>query len=492
MTVLLAGRLVLAGVFALAALGKLFDLTGARRAAREFGVPRPLVSTFALALPLCELAIAVALVPVASAWLAAVLAAVLLLGFVAAIARAMVRGERPDCHCFGQIHSSPAGFGAIARNVGLACLAGLIAVQGRDDAGASATHWLTRLDTTQAVGLAVGAALVLAVALLAWFCFELLRQNGRLLGRIEEVERSVARAPEPPVSGVPALELGAVAPPFELPDLSGELESLESLAGGGKPVLLVFSDPHCGPCDELLPELAGWQREHAESIVTAVVSRGSIADNRSKKERHGLARVLLQKDREVAAAYLAHGTPSAVLVSPEGRIAAPLAAGAGAIRALVAQATNSPRLVQVPAVAPRSRTPAVGERGAQFALPDLDGGTFRSRDLRGTRALLVFWDPGCGFCERMLEDLRRLDSEPPDDAPELIVLSRGSAEQGRAMGLYAQVLLDAGGKTARSYGADGTPMAVLLDPEGLVASELAVGAAAVLALAGVQAEVSAA
>ena len=43
-------------------------------------------------------------------WLAfAAIVAALLLAFVGGIAFNMARGNAPDCHCFGQLHSEPAG-----------------------------------------------------------------------------------------------------------------------------------------------------------------------------------------------------------------------------------------------------------------------------------------------------------------------------------------------------------------------------------------------
>ena len=47
----------------------------------------------------------------------------------------------------------------------------------------------------------------------------------------------------------------------------------------------------------------------------------------------------------------------------------------------------------------------------------------------------------------------------------------------------APIILDASHSAGRAFGADGTPMAVLIDVEGNIASEIATGAAAVLALA---------
>ena len=51
------------------------------------------------------------------------------------------------------------------------------------------------------------------------------------------------------------------------------------------------------------------------------------------------------------------------------------------------------------------------------------------------------------------------------------------------MGLRAPVVLDQGSSVMRAFGANGTPMAVLVDAHGRIASEVAAGAPAVLALA---------
>ncbi len=50
------------------------------------------------------------------------------------------------------------------------------------------------------------------------------------------------------------------------------------------------------------------------------------------------------------------------------------------------------------------------------------------------------------------------------------------------MGLRAPMLLDQGFSIGQAFGASGTPFAVLVDAEGRIASDLAVGASGVLAL----------
>ena len=72
---------------------------------------------------------------------------------------------------------------------------------------------------------------------------------------------------------------------------------------------------------------------------------------------------------------------------------------------------------------------------------------------------------------------------PPAGTPRLLVVSTGSVEENRALGLRSPVVLDSAMSLGQQFGAMGTPMAVLLDAEGRVASDVAAGAAAVLALA---------
>jgi hypothetical protein len=72
----------------------------------------------------------------------------------------------------------------------------------------------------------------LVVAVGCWVGFQLLRQNGRILLRFEQMERQLAQlsvtaqaAPGPP-SAPPPLSLGSVAPDVELLDLSDARSSL--------------------------------------------------------------------------------------------------------------------------------------------------------------------------------------------------------------------------------------------------------------------------
>jgi len=497
---LLCVRLLLALVFLVAGLAKLADLAGSQQALRDFGVPARLANPFGVLLPLAELAIALVLLLPVSAWWGALGALALLLLFVVGIGSNLAHGRQPDCHCFGQLHSAPAGWPTFVRNLVLAALAAVILVLGRSTPQLGVLDWLAPLSVSQRIEVLVG---VIVLALLigeGWVLFQIMSQQGRLLLRLEALEAGLSEAggaavPQP-TAGTAGLAIGSAAPNFTLPTLAGETATLHALRALGKPVLLLFSDHGCGPCNALLPEIGRWQREHASKVVVALISRGTVQANRPKASEYGLTHVLLQKDRVVAQAYQASGTPSAVLIRPDGIIGSPLAQGADAIRALLDQARSPAGLGTLPmaaaqgngngAAAPRPPTgPRIGEPTSDFSLPDLSGQTVNLSDFRGSRMLVLFWRPSCGFCQRMLPDLKAWESRPPKGAPKLLVVSTDSVADNQAMGLRSPVLLDQDGmRVGRLFGATGTPMAVLVDVKGKIASELAVGAPAVLALAG--------
>src|ERR671916_1446296 len=133
--VLLVIRLLLAAVFVVAGVAKLADRKGSRQAIIDFGVPAGLGSPLGILLPLAELVCAVALIPSATAWWGAVGTLTLLILFVAGIGINLARGRKPECHCFGQLHSAPAGWKTLARNVVLSAIAGFVLWAGYEGAG---------------------------------------------------------------------------------------------------------------------------------------------------------------------------------------------------------------------------------------------------------------------------------------------------------------------------------------------------------------------
>jgi len=505
-------RLFLALVFVVAGITKLADREGSLRAIVDFGVPTALAAPLGLLLPLGELAVAATLLPASTAWWGAVGALALLSVFIVGISINLARGRKPDCHCFGQLHSAPAGWKTLVRNGALTAVAAFVVWEGYEGAaGPSALSWLGALSTAQLVGLS-GGVVVLALLAGQWtFLVHLLRQNGRLLVRLETVEATLAEGgsvlgpsqngtPVPQAEGLP---VGSEAPQFSLSGLHGETLTLEALRSSGKPLMMLFTDPGCGPCNALLPDVGRWQEEHAKKLTLSLVSGGEVEENKTKASEHGLSNVLLQKDWEVSESYEVRGTPSAVLISPDGKVASPVAGGDEGIRGLLSYAVGEraqlpmqphqhqaegqpcPNCGKVHAAAPTvEAAQKVGEEAPEVKLPDLEGNTVELADLRGEQTLVLFWNPGCGFCQQMLPDLKEWEAQAPEGTPRLLLISAGSEEANREMELTSPVLLDQNFATGRAFGASGTPSGVLVDADGKVASDVAVGAPAVMELAG--------
>jgi thiol-disulfide isomerase/thioredoxin/uncharacterized membrane protein YphA (DoxX/SURF4 family) len=461
---LLVLRLGLAAMFAVAAVAKLADPEGSRQAVRGFGAPARLAGPLGIGLPLVELMIGALLVPAGTARAGAVAALVLLLVFCAAIVSAIVRGTAPDCHCFGGLHSSPAGPATLARNAALAGVA--VAVAAADPK--SATSWLDAMTAAERAAVLIATGALIVAAGCAWLAWQVLRAHGRLLRRIDALEASPLATP---------------APGFTLPSLDGPPQTLERLRAAGSPVLLVFTAPGCGPCQELVPAVAGWQRTLAGRLTVAVISSGEPEQVRSETTEHGLRNVLLSPDRSVSQAFGATGTPSAVLIDRDGLRVGGVAGGRHAVEALVASIAPSARLpvVEVPSRSPLPTPgPVVGEMIASIDLPTLDGGRFALAEREGP-VLLVSWNPGCGFCRSMAAPLRAALADAAPGRPEVVLLARGSAEANRALVPPGTVALDSDGAVAAALGAAGTPIAVLVDRDRRILAGPAVGATAALA-----------
>jgi peroxiredoxin len=131
------------------------------------------------------------------------------------------------------------------------------------------------------------------------------------------------------------LAAGTLAPVFRLPRVDGGELALDKYRG--RRVLLVFSDPDCGPCNELAPEL---ERLHCGSpdLQVVMVSRGDHQTNQSKVAEHELTfPVVLQRRWEISRDYAMFATPVAYLIDEQGLTAADVAVGGGAILGLASR-----------------------------------------------------------------------------------------------------------------------------------------------------------
>jgi thiol-disulfide isomerase/thioredoxin len=468
----LLARLALCAVFAIAAMRKLPDRSGVANGLTGFGVSQRFAPPLATLLIASELTLAAALLVDESAAAGAVGAVALLAIFTGVLAASIARGKRPACPCFGAGDRRPIGWDTVARNIALIGLGAFVAARAGEAPLLATIGASVRFVRPQTI---YGTLPVLCLALLAILTFAgwlIVRQQGRILLRLESLERSIVGDPQD-AAAAPAggLAVGSAAPPFSLATLDGNTESLAGLDALGRPILLVFAHPACGPCNALLPEVARWQREYSSALTIAIVSEGTVAENREKAEA-GLRHILLQREREVADSYQAYGTPGAVLVE-HGRIASPLAQGSGEIRALVTGFFDG---------RPHAGL-AIGDALPDISLETASGAPAMLRDAiaEDRETVLLFWNPGCGFCSKMIGDLLAWERRRRDGDTRLAIVSSADPDESLA-GMTSPVFIDRSMHAASAFAARGTPMAVRIDKRGRVASKVIAGREAVLGL----------
>jgi peroxiredoxin/uncharacterized membrane protein YphA (DoxX/SURF4 family) len=494
--VLLLARILLALVFGVAGFAKAARPASSRRALVEFGVPEKLATPLGWSLPVVEILVALALLPLVSAWWGAVAALALLLIFALGIGVNLSRGQTPECNCFGQLHARPLSWSVFTRNLLLAAAAAIVVAQGKSEPGLSAFNWLADLKAGEVVNLTLGLSATGLLATAVVYLRRLLNQQATVLESLAALKKVIDEdyaepAPveredvAPMVEGLP---VGAPAPSFSLTTIAGELVTLAGLLAYGKPVLLLFVSPNCFPCKTLLPAVRAWERDYDAQLTFAVLSKGTPEENQKRVAKYGARYLMLQGEDGLAAVYQANWTPAAVLISRAGKIASQMTYGDDAIRALVNHTITTGANGHIPQITVGNSLFKVGESAPRFSLPDLDGRLIHTEDLLGRDILMLFWDPGCRFCQAMFADLRELEDHPPTGAPRLAIIASGNENDIRAKGreFKSLILLDPEFDIGPVFGSNSTPSAILIDGEGRIASSLATGERNVLALAGVR------
>jgi peroxiredoxin len=325
--------------------------------------------------------------------------------------------------------------------------------------------------------------------------YQLVKQQGRMLLRLDALEGGAHASPRAVQIGPSGLGVSKEFEPFSLEDLDGRAVSLADFRG--RRVLVVNWSPRCGFCELIAPELAKLQADLGRrGVELLLVSSGDADSNRKLAEEHGLAcPILLLNGAGPPKPFENMGTPVAYLLDESGRVARPVAVGANEVPALAREAAAGEVEGKKRLRGERPLSESRIERGGlkagttapPFSLPDIRGGTTRLEDFRGRRVLLVFTDPHCGPCEQLAPELARLHEEHRDNGLALVMVGRGEPEENRRKaerhGIEFPVVIQDGWKLSKAYGIFATPVAFLIDERGVIASDVGVGAEQILALA---------
>jgi peroxiredoxin len=389
------------------------------------------------------------------------------------------------------------------------------------------------------------AALVVSWVLvfaLAGALFVLIKQHGDLIiyqqdldHRLEissffEGKRAARDEAQPQGAEMEGLPVGTEAPEFAAKDLEGNDHSLADYRG--EPFVLAFFSDTCGYCKDLAPDIGVLP---AESRKLVLLSHGDVEAHKQMAAENNWQQVdvLIEPEYDAMMAYGAMGTPAGYLIDADGKIASKLALGGGPVLDLVldrpppdqqsgdaaepsgnGHVPNTEVRVGDPlpqqngtdqsggsatatATAGKVKTRDVSEssivrdgippgvEAPNFVLRDLDGKTHSLLDYRGQRVLLVFSDVDCGPCEYLSPPLVEL-AEKKARKVQVLMITRGDEERNRekaaAFGYTFPVLLQKSWEISKLYGMFATPIGYLIDKDGIIEKEVAVGPEPILEL----------
>lgn len=341
--------------------------------------------------------------------------------------------------------------------------------------------------------------------------YQLVKQQGRILLRLDHLERSVqsirgwgGRGEEEKaiVEGLPS---GTTFPDFELNDLSGMPRKLSDFRG--MRLLLVHWNFDCGFCEAIADDLARLESDlQAQNAQIVFLAFGDAAFNRKHAATHALKSTILlvnekANENTTPEPFKHQGTPVAYFLDEQGQVAASFASGADQVidlaRRIASSAAEaveskpgrshlkSERSLAESRIERNGLRP--GTRAPSFRLPDLEGHLISLDDYRGRPLLLTFSDPHCGPCDELAPHLARLHREHGDSHLAFIMVGRGDKDENRdkaeKFGIEFPVVLQDKWKLSKEYGIFATPVAFLIAEDGVIAKEVAVGKDAILALA---------
>ncbi|WP_346812976.1 MauE/DoxX family redox-associated membrane protein [Nocardioides sp. ChNu-99] len=253
---------------------------------------------------------------------------VVLAAFAVALAGAARRpGEGARCGCFGAWSDEPVTTLSVARTAGLVVVAVVALLTGWGTPGLLA-----------ALGSASGSEVVAAAALAALLgaVLALTTALGVARGRA-----GVGRgASLPAYPGATADLTGQPVPVVEVVLPDGQVRLLADLAHD-RSLLVVVASLHCATCHEVLDELPAWQADlgrGAHVLVVTSSDRGPFLGRFPDLRPH-----LALGARGVQEAFGVPGTPAAVLIGVDGRVATRVALGVDEVRGLLAGTLDAVR-----------------------------------------------------------------------------------------------------------------------------------------------------
>ena len=441
-------RIALSSVFAFAAYGKILDIPGTRSSVEKMGLDSRQAQAIAYLLPPLELLIAVGLLINQVYVVSAIAFAVLVLGFTLFLWNKFSKEDSSDCHCFGQISTEPVSAWTILRNVFLILAAVLLVLFSNPISAIDL--FPGGVDTAQSIALFIVLHILFVVV-------HLIAENTRVKREVfEQLEKSESARNEDILPPNQTLPVGALIPTTVFGGVSRNSEGH---------FIVVFIGPECNPCRKLVPELL----KTDENIL--FVAKGDKETSKSSFEDIPDRRIYFDETGSLSKDFRVSWTPTAIPVDSEYRIISKPAVGDTQIRGLVSMSTQEMR--------ENSDFEWLGKPLPSFEAKKYGDEEFSETKLSGRSRLIVYWDQNCPFCVEIAKELDGLDNT----APLITLMTRGQSRPDSKK-LLENLLVLPNDDFPKRIGMKGTPTGLLIDANGIVISEPAVGADQIRPLVG--------
>lgn len=469
-------------VFLVAGTAKLLDRDSAGDTMWVFGAPAAIRSRLRGILFLAELVVAVA-VFVAPRW-GLLGAAALLTVFCVVVAGNLAAGKHPECRCFGNLSSGKLSWLTFVRN---AILAGLAITAGFADS----RHFISVSTpvSIRAMLLVLGGSVVVIAGF--WFAIHLLRNQGRLLRRIESLENTLFRVGLAHKNNEPSdrIELSQVC---DLYQGDGKRLPWNSLFEDSPMTCLVFMFPGCSACRELRHMM---EDRKTTMPVTYVIPSLPDGNERVEQDRTSF-RVAIDKESRFARGLGISSYPAAAVFSSNKRLQREVAVGVERILELIDVGLSSASLSSVglehssDGIGSNHGTDRNVRGGGTVGGVSLGlrgGRRFEPTSFVGRDALYVFWNSRCVYCQGIKEEVLQLFGRVKVfGSPRVVLVESGEGQTWSSDVIDMATFWDPDFLIGRHFGVTGTPGAVLLDGKGQLVLGPAVGTDAVLGLLGDQ------
>ena len=311
-------RFFLSFIFFIAGFSKWRNRVTTKKNVVDFGLPIFFAKPVAYLLPITEVIVAITLLFPLTFFGSAIVSIFLLLIFSTLIIFTISKNNKITCNCFGTLNQTPIGWNTIYRNIVLLLISFTIVTKGNTSNNVSFEDWTEN-------------HWIIFILL----CFVLIQSivNTHLLNEKEINKLRLTKLEKKIFKG---LTIGTKAPDFLFFNPEGQQMDLNTLVTIEKPLILFFFNPTCALCDMFLPKAILLHQKYKDQVSMVFISPEG-KKTKQLSEIKDLIFLIPNTEDFAYKIYRLYGLPSAIYITPKGKIGSFPAHGETAITELIEQ-----------------------------------------------------------------------------------------------------------------------------------------------------------